>query len=100
MCKDKRRGASDKRVGDIEAERLAVFRLMITLYRAWLGLRDPHVPKNRRCELENVPDVLTEGGRLEPFAPRHVRHLAESDLLDLVGELLSLRLISRAPPSR
>src|SRR4029434_418213 len=60
------------------------------------ALRDLHVPKNRRCELEDVADVLAEGRRLEPFAPWHVRDLAESDLLDLFGELLPLRLIGRA----
>jgi hypothetical protein len=54
--------------------------------------------KSRHCELEDVADALAEGRRLEPFAPWHVRHLAESDLLDLVGELLLLRLIGRAHP--
>src|SRR6266478_8193336 len=65
-----------------------------------LALGDPHVPENRRSELEDVPDVLSEGRRLEPFSPRHVRHFAESDLLDLVGELLPFRLIGRAHPVR
>src|SRR6266478_3292291 len=63
-----------------------------------LALRDPHVPENRRSELEDVPDVLSEGRRLDPFSPRHVRHFAESDLLDFVGELLPFRLIGRAHP--
>jgi hypothetical protein len=36
--------------------------------------------------------------RLDPFSPRHVRHFAESDLLDLVGKLLPFRLIGRAHP--
>src|SRR5947207_10355793 len=61
-------------------------------------LRDRYVPEDRCGELENTLDVLSEGRRLEPFAPRHVRNLFEGDLLDLVGELLALRLIGRTHP--
>ena len=64
----------------------------------WIGLRDPHIPENRCSELEDVPDVLSEGRRLDPFSPRHVGHFAEGDLLDLVGELLAFCLIGRAHP--
>src|SRR5262249_37830889 len=49
-------------------------------------------------ELEDVPDVLSEGRRLNPFSLRHVCNVAESDLLDLVGELLPFHLVSCAHP--
>src|SRR5271169_2065891 len=61
-------------------------------------LRDPDVPKKRRSELEDTLDVFSERGRLDPFSPRHVRHFAQSDLLDLVGEALSFGLIGGAHP--
>ena len=64
----------------------------------WIGLRDPHVPENRRSELEDIPYVLSEGRWLDPFSPRHVRYFAECDPLDLVSELLPFRLIGRANP--
>src|SRR6478672_1384057 len=64
----------------------------------WIGLRHLHVPENRRSELEHVADVLAEGRRLEPFPPRHVGHFAESDFLDLAGELLAFRFIASAHP--
>src|ERR1700730_16548624 len=64
-----------------------------------MGLRiDLHVPENRSAKLEDVPDVLAEGRWLDPFSPRHVRHFAESDLLDVASELLPFRFISRAHP--
>ena len=47
--------------------------------------------------MEDASDALAEGCRLEPFAPRHLRQLAACDFLDLVGELMPQRLISRAP---
>src|SRR5262249_53919198 len=56
------------------------------------------VPKNWRFELEDVTDILSEGCRLDPFSPRHVRHFGESKLLDFVGELLAFGLIARAHP--
>src|SRR5260370_5257059 len=62
------------------------------------ALRDPQVPEKRHSELEDIPDVLSEGRRLEPFSPRYVRHFAESDLLNLFGELLPFCLIGRAHP--
>src|SRR5262245_17952061 len=65
---------------------------------AELGLSDLYVPENRRSELEHIPDVLAEGARLDPFSPRHVRHFAQSDLLNLIGELLAFRFIGRAHP--
>ena len=46
----------------------------------WIGLRDPHVPENRRSELEDIPHVLSEGRWLDPFSPRHVRYFAELTL--------------------
>src|SRR5262249_1881760 len=61
-------------------------------------LCDFRVPKNRCSKLEDVTDVLTEGGRLDPFSPRHVRHFAQSDLLNLVGEPQALRFIRCAHP--
>src|SRR5436190_8338063 len=61
-------------------------------------LGDLHVPENRRAELENIPDVFPDGGRLEPFSPRHVGHFAESDPLDLVGEVLLFWLVGCARP--
>jgi len=56
------------------------------------------VPKNWRSELEDVTDILSEGCRLDPFSPRHVRHFGESKLLDFVGELLAFGFIARAHP--
>src|SRR5262249_34346448 len=67
-------------------------------HKSGAALRELHVPENRRSELENVPDVLSEGCRLNPFSPRHVCDFAESDLLDLVGDLLSFHLVSCAHP--
>src|SRR5262245_24867883 len=64
----------------------------------WFGLRELHIPENRRSELEDVPDVLSERRRLNPFSPRHVCNFAESDPLDLVGELLPFHLVSCAHP--
>jgi hypothetical protein len=61
-------------------------------------LCDLHVPENRCSELEDVPDVPAEGRRLDPFSPRHVRHFAESHLLDFVGPKLPSRLIGRSRP--
>src|SRR5829696_4162949 len=61
-------------------------------------LRDFHVPENRRSEPEDIADVLSACGRLNPFSPRHIRAFAERDLLDLVGELLPFGLICRAHP--
>jgi hypothetical protein len=65
---------------------------------AWTTLRNLRVPENRRVKLEDVTDVLSEGGRLKPFSPRHVRHFAESHLLDFVGPKLPSRLIGRSHP--
>ena len=65
---------------------------------AWTTLRNLHVPENRRVKLEDVTDVLSKGGRLKPFPPRHVRHFAESHLLDFVGPKLPSRLIGRSHP--
>ena len=65
---------------------------------AWTTLCNLHVPENRRVKLEDVTDVLSERGRLKPFPPRHVRHFAESYLLDFVGQKLSSRLIGRSHP--
>src|SRR5215470_12585764 len=56
------------------------------------------VPKNWRSELEDVTDILSEGCRLDPFSPRHIRHFGESKLLDFVGELLAFGLIARTHP--
>src|SRR5215470_20206598 len=56
------------------------------------------VPKNWRSELEDVTDILSEGCRLDPFSPRHIRHFGESKLLDFVGELLAFGFIARAHP--
>jgi hypothetical protein len=64
----------------------------------WIGLRHLHVPENRCSELEHIADVLAEDRRLEPFPPRHVGHFAESDPLDLAGELLAFRFIASAHP--
>src|SRR4029077_9888016 len=61
-------------------------------------LRNRHVPEDGCGELENTLDALSEGRRLEPFAPRNVRHLVEGDALNIVGNLLALRLIGRAHP--
>jgi hypothetical protein len=47
-------------------------------------------------KIEDIADVLPEGGRLGPFAPWHVRHLAERDLLDFFRELAAFYLIGRA----
>src|SRR5712672_182380 len=63
-----------------------------------LGLRDSYVPENRRSELENALDILSESGGLYPFSPGDVGHFAQGDLLDLVAELQAFRLISRADP--
>src|ERR1051325_3155419 len=57
---------------------------------------DRHVPEERRDELEDAGDVLAGRGRLRPLAPRHVGHLVERDLLDLLGERLAPGLIARA----
>src|SRR5437764_9120026 len=38
------------------------------------ALRELHIPENRRSELEDSSDVLSEGRRLNPFSPRHVGH--------------------------
>ena len=54
-----------------------------------------HVPEDWRRELEDALDVLSKGCRIVPLAPWHVRHLVESDLLDVVSDLLALRLIGR-----
>src|SRR5215475_709184 len=64
----------------------------------WISLRELHVPENRGSELEDVPDVLSERRRLNPFSPRHVCNFAESDPLDLVGELLPFHLVGCAHP--
>src|SRR5215471_11637909 len=58
-----------------------------------ISLCDLRVPKNRCSKLEDVTDVLTEGGRLHPFSPRHVGYFAQSDLLNLVGEPQARRFI-------
>jgi hypothetical protein len=65
---------------------------------AWTTLCNLHVPEKRRVKLEDVTDVLSERGRLKPFPPRHVRHFAESYLLDFVGQNLSSGLIGRSHP--
>src|SRR5262245_9027004 len=57
-----------------------------------------HIPKQWRIECEDAPDVLSKGCRHQPFSPRDVYHLAEGNLLDLIGDLLALRLIGRAHP--
>jgi hypothetical protein len=57
-----------------------------------------HVPEKRRRKLADVADVLSERGRLNPFSPRHVRHFAESQLLNFVGQKLPSRLIGRSRP--
>src|ERR1700704_770541 len=36
---------------------------------AWNGLRDLHVPEDRRSEVEDTLDVLSEGRRLDPLSP-------------------------------
>ena len=59
---------------------------------------DFHVPENRRSEPEDIADVLSACGRLNPFSPRHIRAFVERDLLDFVGELLPFGLICRAHP--
>src|SRR5262249_21695087 len=61
-------------------------------------LRDLHVPEDRRGELKDPLDLLAEGRRRKPLAPRHEGHLVEGDLLDLLGELLAPRLIRRTDP--
>ena len=66
----------------------------------WIGLRDLHVPENRRSELENVPDVLPESRRLEPFSPWHVCHFAESDLLDLIWRAVGVSSHRSRAPNR
>src|SRR5262245_18712769 len=61
-------------------------------------LHAPHIPKQWRVEFEDALDVLSKGRRHRPFSPRDVRHLVEGNLLDLIGDLLALRLIGRAHP--
>src|SRR5262249_47348906 len=65
---------------------------------AWNTLCNPHVPENRRSELEDSSDVLSEGRRLNPFSPRAVGTFAEGNFLDLAGELLAFGFIGRAHP--
>src|SRR6266496_6840649 len=86
------------RMNGVPARAKMISRRFIRLPRRQGALRDPHVPEDRRSKLEDIPDVLSEGRRLDPFSPRHVRHFAESYLLDLVGELLAFRFIGRAHP--
>ena len=64
----------------------------------WTSLCNLHVPENRRVKLEDVTDVLSECGRLKPLSPRHVRHFAESQLLDFVGEQFPSCLIGSTDP--
>src|SRR5215469_8234786 len=43
--------------------------------------------------LDDITDALSEGRGLEPFTPRYIGHFAESDFLELFGELLPFRVI-------
>ena len=88
------RGKADPKTGMVVD--LGLFERALETVR--IGLRELHVPEKRRSELENVPDVLSERRRLNPFSPRHVSNFAESDLLDLVGELLPFHLVGCAHP--
>jgi hypothetical protein len=56
-------------------------------------LPNPHIRENRHRELEDTSYVFSEGRRLDPFSPRHVRRFGETGFLDLVGKLLSRDLI-------
>src|SRR5262245_45072338 len=64
------------------------------------ALRDPHIPENRRGELESPLDVLAVRRRLDPFSPRDIGDLVEGNLLHLIGDLLALRRVGRAHPVR
>src|SRR5215813_15556735 len=62
------------------------------------GLPNLHVPEKRCTELEHVPNILSKGCWLDSFSPRQVRHFAESNFLDLVGELFLVSLSGHAQP--
>src|SRR5215467_12931109 len=61
-------------------------------------LCDPHIPENRRGELESALHILSECRRLEPFSPRNIGDFAQGNLLNFLGDLLAFRRIGRAYP--
>src|SRR5262249_30061636 len=58
-----------------------------------------HVPEERCSELQDISDVGSECCWLDPFSPRDVRDLTESNLLDFLRELLACCFVTRAHPS-
>jgi len=75
----------------------------ITRFEAKTGneltyLSDLHVPENGRSEPENIADIFSEHGRLDPFSPWYIGYLAESNLLNFIGELQTFCLIGRVYP--
>src|SRR5215470_3642949 len=60
------------------------------------ALRDPHIPKYGCDELDYTVDVLSPSRRLNPLSPGYVRHFAQSNRLNLGGELLSSRVTGGA----
>src|SRR5262249_10613594 len=73
--------------------------------RCWAASRlatsflcDPHIPENRRGELESALHILSECRRLEPFSPRNIGDFAQGNLLNFLGDLLAFRRIGLAYP--
>src|SRR5262245_31266266 len=61
---------------------------------------DLDVPENGRAELQHTLHVLAEGARSDELPPRDMGHLVVREELDLLGELLLLRLVGLTHPLR
>ena len=73
-------------------------------HREFLGVKSAYVTftfqKIGALNLRMSRTFFRKAVGWEPLSPRHVCHFAESDFLDLAGELLAFRLIGRAHPVR